>query len=172
MRIYDGSPRTDWEEVLRSIGAYADEQRLKELLFLELEQGFILQGLGQAQSGTWAEGSGSLTKRTFELVEDEVGSLVDKSAAHRGESTEDRPHVGVENYYEQALRVIGKWVDTQHPRDVFLFEQEGGVVLRMLVAGPSGTVHQLAEFTRDEIVAMIEAAPQQRSEQPNPPTAG
>ena len=34
MRIYDGSPRQDWEEVLRSIGAYADSERLKELLFL------------------------------------------------------------------------------------------------------------------------------------------
>jgi len=42
MRIYDGSPRQDWEEVLRSIGAFADEERLKELLFLELEGGFLL----------------------------------------------------------------------------------------------------------------------------------
>ena len=45
MRIYDGSPRQDWEEVLRSIGAFADRERLKELLLLELEAGFILQGM-------------------------------------------------------------------------------------------------------------------------------
>ena len=45
MRIYEGSPRQDWEEVLRSIGAFADRERLKEILFLELEGGFLLQGL-------------------------------------------------------------------------------------------------------------------------------
>ena len=39
MRIYDGSPRQDWEEVLRSIGAFADSERLKEILLLELEGG-------------------------------------------------------------------------------------------------------------------------------------
>jgi len=37
MRIYDGSPRQDWEEVLRSIGAFADQEHLKDLLVLELE---------------------------------------------------------------------------------------------------------------------------------------
>ena len=48
MRIYDGSPRQDWEEVLRSIGAFADAERVKELLLLELDGGFLLQGLGVA----------------------------------------------------------------------------------------------------------------------------
>jgi hypothetical protein len=171
MRIYDGSPRTDWEEVLRSIGAFADGERLKEILFLELEQGFILQGLGPPNTGTWSEGSGNLTKRTHELVEDEVGKLVDQSAAHRGEATADHATVGVNNYYEQAMRVIGKWIDTQHPRDVFLFEQEGGFVIRMLLGTASGVGHQLAEFTRDEIVAMIDAAPQERSDATDTPTA-
>ena len=45
MRIYDGSPRQDWEEVLRAIGSFADRERLKEILFLELEAGFVLTGL-------------------------------------------------------------------------------------------------------------------------------
>jgi len=35
MRIYDGSPRQDWEDVLRAIGAFADRERLKEILLLE-----------------------------------------------------------------------------------------------------------------------------------------
>ncbi|HET6820197.1 MAG TPA: hypothetical protein VFH98_06550, partial [Candidatus Limnocylindria bacterium] len=47
--------------------------------------------------------------------------------------------------------------------DVFFFEQDGSFVVRMLHAGAGGAIgHQLAEFTKDEIVAMIEAAPQQR----------
>ena len=39
MRIYDGSPRQDWEEVLRSVGAFADAEQLKELRSLNCEQG-------------------------------------------------------------------------------------------------------------------------------------
>ncbi len=163
MRIYEGSPRSDWEEVLRSVGAYADQEQLKELLFLELDQGFILQGLGPPHTGAWAEGSGSLTKRTYELVEDEVGKLVDDSAGRRGDATTDTPHAEIANYYEQALRVIGKYVDSQRPRDLFLLEQEGSFVLRLLVSSNGSLAHQLAEFTRDEIVAMIDAAPQQRT---------
>lgn len=162
MRIYEGSPRTDWEEVLRSIGAHADHEQLKELLFLELDQGFILQGLGSPHTGAWAEGSGTLVKRTYELVEDNVSALVDELAGHRGQATTDRPSAEVTNYYEQALRVVGKWIDAQKARDVFLFEQEGSFVVRLLVATATGTGHQLAEFTREEILAMIEAAPEER----------
>lgn len=169
MRIYEGSPRTDWEEVLRSIGAHADHEQLKELLFLELDQGFILQGLGQPQTGTWTEGSGTLTKRTYELVEDQVSELVDELARHRGQASSDRPAAAITNYYEQALRVIGKWIDGQRARDVFLFEQEGSFVVRLLIATAARTGHQLAEFTRDEIVAMIDAAPDERAPAPEPP---
>ena len=64
MRIYEGSPRQDWEEVLRSIGAYADHLQLKELLFVELEPGFILQGLAPAAVGRGDEGGGHLVKKT------------------------------------------------------------------------------------------------------------
>lgn len=172
MRIYEGSPRTDWEEVLRSIGAHADHEQLKELLFLELDQGFILQGLGQPHTGTWSEGSGSLVKRTYELVEDQVSELVDELARHRGEARSDRPSAEITHYYEQALRVVGKWIDTQKARDVFLFEQEGSFVVRLLMATATGTGHQLAEFTRDEIVAMIDAAPEERSATPDRPAGG
>ncbi len=170
MRIYEGSPRSDWEEVLRSIGAYADHEQLKEILFLELDQGFILQGLAPPHTGAWAEGSGMLAKRTYELVEDQVAQLVDEAVAHRGDTPlADHPQVGIANYYEQALRVIGQYVDTQHPRDLFFFEQDGSFVLRLLIATPTGVGHHLAEFTRDEIVAMIDAAPQQRSATPETP---
>jgi hypothetical protein len=44
--------------------------------------------------------------------------------------------------------------------------------MRTLQAGSGGSIgHQLAEFTKDEIVAMIEAAPQQRDATPAKPAA-
>lgn len=172
MRIYDGSPRQNWEEVLRAIGAFADREQLKELLFLELEDGFLLQGMGVPAGGADSDTMGTLSKRTYELLDDQVGQLMDEATALRGTASDDEPHLGIANYYEQAMRIVGAWVDGQKSRDVFFFEQEGSFVMRTLQAASGGTVgHQLAEFTRDEIVAMIEAAPQQRTAAPATPAA-
>ena len=62
MRIYDGSPRQDWEEVLRAIGRFVDSEQLKEILFVELDGGFLLQGLALAKGGHDADSFGALTK--------------------------------------------------------------------------------------------------------------
>lgn len=167
MRIYDGSPRQDWEEVLRAIGAFADREKLKELLLLELEEGFILQGLGLPAGGADSDSFGVLAKRTYELLDEQVAQLIDEATAARAAAEEQVPHAEINNYFEQALRVIGAWVDNEKARDLFFFEQDGSFVLRVLHAGAGGMVgHKLAEFTKDEILAMIEAAPQQRNAAP------
>ena len=169
MRIYEGSPRQDWEEVLRSIGAWADRSFLKELLFLELDGGFLIQGITSSMGGQWSE-SGSFSKQTHELTDDQVGDLIGAAQEQRG-TGQDHPEVGIANFYEQALRIIGKWLDSQQPRDVFFFEQSGSFVVRTFAVGARGTIgHQLSEFTRDEIVAMIEAAPLDRGQRARPPT--
>jgi hypothetical protein len=171
MRIYDGTPRQDWEEVLRAIGAFADREQLKELLFLELDEGFILQGLGVPAAAADSDTFGTLAKRTYELLDEQVAQLMDEAAAHRTPSKPQVPEAGLTNYYEQALRVIGAWIDNAKARDVFFFEQDGSFVIRMLHAAAGGAVgHGLAEFTKDEIMAMIEAAPQGRGAA-SPPAA-
>jgi hypothetical protein len=171
MRIYDGTPRQDWEEVLRAIGAFADREQLKELLFLELDEGFILQGLGVPAGGADSDTFGALAKRTYELLDEQVAQLMDEAAAHRTANTGQVPETGLANYFEQALRVIGAWIDNAKARDVFFFEQDGSFVVRMLHARAGGAIaHGLAEFTKDEIVAMIETAPQQRGAA-SPPAA-
>jgi hypothetical protein len=163
MRIYDGTPRQDWEEVLRAIGAFADREHLKELLLLELDEGFILQGLGLPASSADQDSFGVLAKRTYELVDEQIAQLMDEAAAHRTGSAAQVPQAELTNYFEQALRVIGAWVDNAKARDLFFFEQDGSFVVRCLHATAGGAVgHQLAEFTKDEILAMIEAAPAQR----------
>jgi hypothetical protein len=166
MRIYDGSPRQGWEEVFRSIGAYVDRERLKELLLLELDAGFILQGMAVPAAGARTESEPTLTKVTRELPDDEVAELMEVGEAKRTDAPPGTPHAEIANYYEQAMRVIGAYMDLHKPRDVFFFEQEGSFVLRLLMTGagtaPAG--HQLVEFTRDDIMSMIEAAPSQRNQ--------
>ena len=172
MRIYDGSPRQDWEEVLRSIGAFADAEHIKELLLLELEGGFLLQGLGVAGGGADSDSYGSSAKKTYELTDEQVAELMDANAARRGSADADRPQPDLVNYNELAMRIIGAYIDTQKAHDVVLFEQDGSFVLRLFgTTGSRGTGHQLSEFTKDEILAMIDSAPEQR-QQPAPNPSG
>ena len=107
MRIYEGSPRQQWEEVLRSIGAFADREQLKELLLLELEVGFVLQGLGLQRGGADSDSFGSAVKRTYELTDDQVAELMDVAVAQRGTAPDSVPHAEITNYYEHAMRVLG-----------------------------------------------------------------
>jgi len=95
----------------------------------------------------------------------QVAELMEAATAKRGTAPSDTPHAEISNYYEQAMRVIGAYLDLNRPRDVFLFEQEGAFVLRLLMlgAGAAPMGHQLVEFTRDDIVSMIDAAPGQRN---------
>ena len=165
MRIYEGSPRQGWEEVFRSIGAYVDRERIKEVLLLELDAGFILQGMAMPAAGARTESEMTLIKITRELPDDEIAELMETATVKRGTADTDTPHAEISNYYEQAMRVIGAYIDLNKPRDVFLFEQEGAFVLRLLMlgAGAAPMGHQLVEFTRDDIMAMIDAAPGQRN---------
>ena len=56
MRIYEGSPRQDFEEVFRSIGAFLDQRGMKEILLVEAPDGFIVQGIvvSTEGSGGWS----------------------------------------------------------------------------------------------------------------------
>jgi len=160
MRIYEGSPRQDFEEVFRSIGAFLDQRAMKDVLLLEAPDGFIVQGLvtSSGSAGTWSESVGSQMKETLTFLDDDIARFMEEAGARRGTGTSERPA----GHYEAAFRVIGRYMDDQKPRDVFFFEQEGAFVLRLLMSGQAGSRHQLAEFTRDDIVDMIARGPSLR----------
>ena len=56
MRIYDGSPRQDFEEVFRSIGAFLDSRGMRDILMVEVPDGFVVQGLVAATTRPAARG--------------------------------------------------------------------------------------------------------------------
>jgi len=161
MRIYEGGPRQDYEEALRSLGAFLDQRGLRELLLLETNDGFVVQGLvPRTDESGWAESAGTIEKQTFMFADDDVSRFMDEAYAQRRNPKPARPQV--DSYYEHALRVIGSYSDEQKPRDVFLFEQDRSFVLRLLMSGRTGEHHVLAEFTHDEVEQMISAAADQR----------
>ena len=61
--------------------------------------------------------------------------------------------------YERSLRVLGRYIDQQKPRDVFFLEQDGSYVVRLLMGTRQGARHVLAEFTADELATMVEQGP-------------
>ncbi len=160
MRIYEGSPRQDFEEVFRSMGAFLDRRSMREVLLAEAPDGFIVQGLvtSVGDTGAWSDSLGQQTKETLTFLEDDVARFMDEAIARRG-SGEMASGPGSAGYYEHAFRVLGRYMDEQKPRDVFFFEQDGSFVVRLLMSTQAGSRHILAEFTREDIEAMIASAP-------------
>jgi hypothetical protein len=163
MRIYEGSPRQDWEEVLRSVGAYLDDRGMRGLVFVETDTGFIIQGTaiqGEAGSAS-SEAMGKLQLETLILADDDVARFMDDALARRGQEPDPTP-----KHYESQLRIIGRFLDEQHPRDIFFFEVEGSYVIRLTRSGQGGLKQELVEFTRDDIARLIDNAPALRRGSP------
>ena len=163
MRIYEGSPRQDFEEVFRSIGAFIDQRGMREILLVEAPDGFIVQGVvtSGAAAGGWSESMGSQAKETLTSLDDDIARFMEESVARRGKPGPDPQRDA--GFYETALRVIGRYMDTQKPRDVFFFEQDGAFVVRLFMGGQAGSHHTLAEFTRDDIAQMVTQGPTLRT---------
>jgi hypothetical protein len=163
MRIYEGSPRQDWEEVLRSVGAYLDDRGMRGIVFVETNTGFIIQGTAvQGAAGSaYSESMGKLMLDTLVLQDDDVAQFMEDALARRGQEPDPTP-----KHYEAQLRVIGRFLDERHPRDIFFFEVEGSYVIRLTTSGQGGLKQELVEFTRDDVADLIAKAPALRRGSP------
>lgn len=161
MRIYDGSPRQDFEEVFRSIGAFLDSQNMRDILLVEVPDGFVVQGLMStaATQSAWTETVATVSKETYSFLDDDIAKFMEECVGRRGTGAIAAMKPG----YERGLRVLGRWIDTQHPKDVFILEQGTAYIVRLLLNGSAGPEHLLAEFTADDIEAMITQGPDYRA---------
>ena len=167
MRIYEGSPRQQYEQVLRSIGAILDQRGMREITLSETDDGFMVQGLALSpgEDRPWSDPVARLVKETFYLRDEDIASFMDEALARRQGRGPQLPQVAREQdgFYETALRVVGNYVDQQQPRDVFFFEQDHQFVMRLLMPTRAGLRHVLVEFTREEIEGMMASAQGARS---------
>jgi hypothetical protein len=158
LRIYEGTPRQDYEEVLRSIGAFLDQRAMRDVLLTEAPDGFIVQGLAGASMEEAALADAQpIQKETYTFLDDDIARFMEEAAARRGRGA-PRPDLVQAGPYERAFRVLGRYFDQQKPRDVFFFEQEGAYVIRLLMSTRTGARHVLAEFTADELRQMVDDA--------------
>jgi hypothetical protein len=168
MRIYEGSPRQDFEEVFRSMGAFIDQRGMKDVLLVEAPDGYIIQGLvvSVEHGSAWSETLGSQTKETLTFLDDDIARFMEEASARRGRIPPPPPHVA--GPYETAFRVIGRYLDEQKPRDVFFFEQDGAFVVRLLMSGQAGSRHEIVEFTREDVSELVARGPSlRRAETPS-----
>ena len=162
MRIYEGAPRQNYEEVLRSIGAILDQRGMREITLAETDDGFLVQGLAlvPGEDRSWSDPAARLAKESFYLREDDISRFMDEALARRqgrGSQSGAVPRQPAA-FYETALRVVGSYIDQQQPRDLFFFEQDHQFVMRLLMPTRAGLRHVLVEFTREEIAAMVNNA--------------
>ena len=156
MRIYEGSPRQDWEEVLRSVGAHIDERGMRGIVFIETENGFVVQGtvVATGPGSAWGESMGTARVETLTLDDDEVAKFMEDAVGHRGAAPEATP-----KRFESELRVIGRYFDEQKPRDLFFFELDGSYIARLTRSGQGGLKQELVEFTQADVADLIAKAP-------------
>lgn len=170
MRVYDGAPRQDYEEVLRSIGALLDQRGMREVLLAETAEGFLVQGLashgGDGQG--WTDPAARVEKESFTFLDDDLGRFMEEGLARRETGMAADPY---SHFYETALRVLGRWIDEQKPHDVFFFEQDRAFVVRLLMMR-AGARHLLAEFTREDVEALIANGPALRTTEAEGSAAG
>jgi len=101
MRIYEGSPRQDFEEVLRSIGAFLDQRGMRDVLLVETPDGFILQGLAvESETGPWSESAGRQVKETLTFLDEDIARFREEALArrHADSAASDWANAG---YYEK-----------------------------------------------------------------------
>src|SRR5688500_18668218 len=112
MRIYEGSPRQDFEEVFRSIGAFLDQRGMREVLLTEAPDGFIVQGLvtAGASSRGWSDSLGTIVKETLTFLDDDIARFMEEAVARRGAEAAGAPQAAPPpaGYYEAAFRVLGR----------------------------------------------------------------
>jgi len=172
MRIYEGAPRQNYEEVFRSMGALIDQRGMREITLNETNDGFVVQGLAivPGEDRPWDDPAARLAKETFMLREDDLARFMEEAVARRQERRPQKaPPPGQPGavpagagFYEASLRALGSYIDQQQPRDVFFFEQDQQFVVRLLMHTRAGLRHVLVEFTREEIGSMIATRQQQR----------
>ena len=153
---------------------------MKEVLLVEAPDGFIVQGLvtSSGDAGTWSDSMGTQAKETLTFLDDDIGRFMDEAMARRkaaGPMTAEQAQDAATaewakaGYYETSFRVLGRYMDEQRPRDVFFFEQDGAFVVRLLMTDAKGSHHVLAEFTREDIQALVAEGPSHRV---SPPKSG
>lgn len=123
MRFFDGLDRTDYQDLLRSVGRQLDAVGARDLRLIETDAGLTLQ---TRHAGDRAAGF-----HTTWVAEDELLPLLRDTYDLRGRGTDSLPvtcPLGIP--YQRWLRAIGGAADRAELRNLRVVEQPGSVLVQ------------------------------------------
>ncbi len=80
MRLFEGLPKTDYQDLLRTIGHYIDQSGFADIRLIETEEGMILQG----RISTTEDVRGEKKTETYLLTMEDIQDLMRQARARRG----------------------------------------------------------------------------------------
>lgn len=123
MRFFEGLGRTDYQDLLRSIGRQLDVAGARDLRLIETESGLTIQCRRVA-----ALADGFATAR---YGDEELLPLLQETYQLRGQGAEELPvtsPLGIP--YQQWLRAIGRVLDGTGQQNLRLIERPAGVLVQ------------------------------------------
>jgi hypothetical protein len=78
-KLFQGMPKTDYQDVLRTVGHYIDEHGLSDVRIIETQDGLILQGKTSTGGAR-----GEKKTETYLLTLQDVKDLVREAYTRRG----------------------------------------------------------------------------------------
>ena len=75
MKLFTGLGSTDYQDILRAVGAYLDEQRLRDVRIWEHEDGMVVQGRTQ--------GDDTATYHSILLSDEDLSLLLEEAYRRR-----------------------------------------------------------------------------------------
>jgi hypothetical protein len=78
MKLFAGLSRTDYQDLLRAVGALLDDQGLRDVRFWEHEDGIVLQGRRHT--------AGEDAYETLLLTDDDLRAILTGAYRRRGEA--------------------------------------------------------------------------------------
>ena len=172
MRIYEGSPRQDFEEVFRSIGAFLDQRGMHDVLLVEAPDGFIVQGLVVGRCGRRRlvgvvgradQGDADVPRRRHRPVH---GGGRSPAAASRNPTPAATPATTRRRSGSSA----GTWTSRSRGTSSSSSRTARSSSACSWAARPAAST-MLAEFTRDDIAEMVARGPTLRQPDPAAKTA-
>ncbi|MGB5931930.1 MAG: hypothetical protein WBH57_02525 [Anaerolineae bacterium] len=80
MRLFQGLPKTDYQDLLRTIGHYVDQSGFTTIRLIETEEGIILQG----RVSTTGDIRGEKKTETYLLTVEDIQDMMRQAYARRG----------------------------------------------------------------------------------------
>jgi hypothetical protein len=80
MKLFQGLPKTDYQDLLRTIGHYIDRSGFTNVRLIETDEGIILQG----RVSTTGDIRGEKKTETYLLTVEDIQGLMREAYARRG----------------------------------------------------------------------------------------